>query len=335
MKTRKLKSLGLDEAIKVNTLAQAEWFIKKLYWDDVKPQQLVGNYICQEYKGYFVWTDFLSCSTEYPASDFIKPKKSKFKTLEKRVEALENFIYSSEQQRGKSTQEGGNYNKGFEALEKSIDQVNKTKLQVGKWYKSKTPENPYILFIESKEENKFTSYGISSDGNWINREASPLFIENYINDGLIEATPEEVESALIKEAEKIGFKEGVKVDRSMLPSPINEPVELSIGKTNYRYFQNDNLLDFNGYAIFHNGKWAEIVPNEEETIDWSKAGQLVELKDHKPKVIMLTTGSYNIDANCFSGIVVQEDKIFRFGEYSKHWGMSDFKPFKGELILKN
>lgn len=89
-----------------------------------------------------------------------------------------------------------------------------------------------------------------------------------------------------------------------------------------------------GYA-FHNGKWAEILPNEEETIDWSKAGQLVELKSQENKVVMLTTGAYNIDANCFSAIVVQGNKLFRFGEYSKHWGMYDFKPFKGELTLKN
>ena len=77
----------------------------------------------------------------------------------------------------------------------------KVELEVGKWYKSTTLSNVF-LFLKDKEYGR---YGFDSNG-WYNVTDSNFELEP---DKWTLATKEEVETALIAEAKKRGFKEGV------------------------------------------------------------------------------------------------------------------------------
>ena len=126
----------------------------------------------------------------------------------------------------------------------------KDNLVVGKWYKSGK-----CLFNYQKNSNV---YGFFKDGIWTYKNWSWSFRDK--NASL--ATDEEVKQALIKEAKKRGFKEGVNY-KSM-----NN--ELSVLKAPFRYQEiKKNTLDiWGGYNIFKDGVWATIV---EETITKEQA----------------------------------------------------------------
>lgn len=125
----------------------------------------------------------------------------------------------------------------------------KPKFEVGKWYKvDGTPFMKYLNKYHTVDSN--FGYGINLHGEWTNSE--------FGLDSATPATDKEVEEALIKEAERRGFKEGVKytalgVDGSTLSSK---------GLFNQSFVYKDNHL-WCGYGfIFVNGKWAEITKDE-------------------------------------------------------------------------
>ena len=68
-----------------------------------------------------------------------------------------------------------------------------------------------------------------------------------------EATTEEVETALIEEAKRRGFKEGV------MFYYCNRGSKGIIGEYVDETYFYDNQLRFKGSTIFENGKWAEII----------------------------------------------------------------------------
>ena len=118
-------------------------------------------------------------------------------------------------------------------------------LVVGKWYKSRG-----CLFNYQKQGDV---YGFFTDVGWNNG--------GWIWDGTSAklATDKEVEEALIKEAKKRGFKEGVRVERLL---------ESNLGSLNgdSRTCENKEFKLYHGHLtignllIFHNtGKWATIV----------------------------------------------------------------------------
>jgi hypothetical protein len=67
------------------------------------------------------------------------------------------------------------------------------------------------------------------------------------------ATDKEVEEALIKEAKKIGFKEGVH-----FIDVVDGELEVVDGD-GYKYYPNTDILTLNSDHIYRNGKWAEII----------------------------------------------------------------------------
>lgn len=306
MKTRKLKSLGLDEAIKVNTLAQAEWFIKKLGWEN-RPIKICGKYIVKVRDNVYAWQD--DCERKIlPASDFIKPKKSRLKKLEKRVEALE---------KAKNNISIGN---GLMECKLPFVEEKGEPMIDGTWYK-----NNLGLFVYKSNEMTYGFYG----NIW---RDDIVICYSRLGDNTVKATPKEVESALIKEAERRGFKEGVLVNIEKLVPSYNPDMVLK-GNIDFSEFKEAGYIWFGKQLIFDNGKWAEIIPNEEETIDWSKSGQLVEFSDKEMPIIVMTTGDK--EGQCFSAVVIKSNNISQIGKQSSYWAISDFKPFKGELILKN
>ena len=91
-------------------------------------------------------------------------------------------------------------------LKEYFKEVFETKLEVGKWYKHNR-DSDFIMNITEVLSNKIKTYGILHNDGWtLNWD---IFKDSYFYNGLIPATKEEVEQALIKEANKRGFKSGV------------------------------------------------------------------------------------------------------------------------------
>lgn len=135
----------------------------------------------------------------------------------------------------------------------------KPKLEVGKWYKAYLPQyGGYVLAVFNGYNN--TSYGIhpDKDGEWF-----PC--HNWFSDFNIsqleykEATKEEVEQALIKEA-KNRYKVGDKLSKIIEDHSGGNRIF-----SEYLGLQKSDMtlwIDMDkGYSscIFYNGKWAEIV----------------------------------------------------------------------------
>lgn len=345
---RKLSDLKENECIKVNTLKEAKYFIKKAKWAVGNPpvESLVNNYIISS-KGKLSWvTEVFKDIYLFPASDFIKPKRSnskRIKRLESEVEAIKGvlanigikpivcleFKTTIDSDKIELKYPVSELNVNFEPVRayvnsdetRLVDMPGQTpkELEVGKWYKY----NEWLLcYTRLSEYNILMAYGFDDKGNW--REEG-----NFGNTPSlwIEATKEEVEAALISEAKRRGFKEGVKIDRSMFPTIINEPVTLFNVKTIYRYFPEENTLDYSGYTIFTNGKWAEII--QEKEIDWS-VPQL--MRRDKDNVIVQTTGIGR--ANTFDGLVVLESGRFKKGLFAS-FNKQGFDIFSGSITLKN
>ncbi len=118
-----------------------------------------------------------------------------------------------------------------------------TKLEVGRWYKG--CENEIVCYCGDN-----LGYGFIENGDWYHNsgwEFDSKFTEWKL------ATTEEVEAALIAEAKKRGFKEGVWY---------RKPTFIEEAKGKMIYSINSGELYFTGssYTIFKNGVWAEIIP---------------------------------------------------------------------------
>jgi hypothetical protein len=140
-------------------------------------------------------------------------------------------------------------------------------LEVGKWYKltkdyihlKKGSVFPFIKYQDSLEECAIVGHSIFDN-------SKTDFFAPFSNT-LTPATEKEVEEALIKEAKKRGFKDGVKY-KNRLDSFgfINDSCWEFNGKSNYLGQRGNkvNRLHF----IFDEGKWAEII---KETITKEQA----------------------------------------------------------------
>lgn len=129
---------------------------------------------------------------------------------------------------------------------------NKPKFEVNRWYHS---DNDSLLYITKFSENKmFEGYGFYFN-NWESKQwwAYDHFIRP--------ATLEEVYAALVKEAEKRGFKEGVRV-----VTCLGNSGKLDCSKPFYNI--NDNKLrwadseDAMNNIVFDNGQWATIIKDD-------------------------------------------------------------------------
>ena len=143
-----------------------------------------------------------------------------------------------------------------ELLQKFIPEAFETKRIVGKWY----IDNKYpkcIINYQRTDKNKY-NYGFGLYGSFSNK------LGNYGNERLRLATEEEVSEALINEAKKRGYKEGVRCQFGLIK-------EIRTIETNDFEFKLEyNTLGIkrkNGNAdiIFRSGKWAEIIEETEPT----------------------------------------------------------------------
>lgn len=125
------------------------------------------------------------------------------------------------------------------------------------WYGYKDYKRYCLYFDKCKR----LLYGINANGDWIDH--GPVSWE-FSSSSLVKLLDKEVEEALIKEAKKRGFKEGVEY-KSTGFDKYNFLGELSfcdVHKDNKRYRFNLYDSKFRG-CIYSEGKWAEIVGEKE------------------------------------------------------------------------
>ncbi len=137
-------------------------------------------------------------------------------------------------------------------------------LEVGAWY-----------YVDRKKEDEFKAlvmfkgygietYGFSHYNIWTNIYGSHNTFKNerYI---YTKATHQEIETALINEAKKRGFINGVSYEnRYSSKGVIKEKCFIYNHKTNSLSQVNNNGNN-NVHYIFHNGTWATIIPTKQMT----------------------------------------------------------------------
>jgi hypothetical protein len=129
----------------------------------------------------------------------------------------------------------------------------KEKLEVGKWYIVYHHNGSLNVLFNLKDckDKEANGYGFDEgvwcdyDTNWTNTD----------NDKLTLATDQEVGDALIKEAKKRGFKDGVKI-KCLNP---NIEGEYILNTQFDSLYMEDGDLWFGSEEIFMNGKWAKII----------------------------------------------------------------------------
>lgn len=131
----------------------------------------------------------------------------------------------------------------------------KSELEVGKWYKHKSSGNDYLVNYKG-DGIAYGFFNGSYGFDW-------GFNEDRINQGAKLATEEEVKTALVKEAEKRGFKKGNETTcltangGVIISAPYLNGSDLSVKVDGAN----------SGYAdIFNNGKWATIIKETEVSL---------------------------------------------------------------------
>lgn len=202
-------------------------------------------------------------------------------------------------------------------------------VEIGTWYKHSDPENLYLICINKKGSGRpideYWHYGFDNNGIWYDKYLR-MVTKQVLLDNFTLASREEVESALVKEAEKRGFKKtGYKSEICMLLTFNSEL---------------NTLGYYDMLPVFKDGEWATVIeePKAAIEIDWSKPGQIVQ-GYHDGLPILVTTGCHNVKKNTFQAVTITPRgdsslKDFK-GEYWQRWDKNSFKLYNESITLKN
>lgn len=122
------------------------------------------------------------------------------------------------------------------------------------WYKDDDSPKYMCYFKNGK-----TQHGIDCNGEWF--DAGTYDEELDHNDR--PATPEEIQEALAKEADKKGFKEGVTINRDPLHDE-NKTGDCVLYSNSTEYFKEEDRFRMGRRTIYSKGKWATIVPEKKK-----------------------------------------------------------------------
>jgi len=330
--TRKIKSLKENECILISTKREAR-IIKRKTGCDYTIRDLKGNY-------FFKNGDIMVVSANHnevvlPASDFIKLRlKDQLRQLSDRVGKLEvNGMPVVDEHHVNDYSVSEPYNRAAVAQAKSEEDAAaipvkdaeevKSELEVGKWAKDPTTgESKFLFYIEDIDEsgglNPIFSYGFNLHGNWSGKACRSRDILKWR-----EATHEEVSAALIEEAKRRGYKEGVVV------SELGFTKSGAIEANGFNFESDLNMLLLGNSVIFDNGQWAEIVEQPKE-IDWSVPGQLVV---NEKNYVWLTSGEH--EGRNFEATYMRhgDGAAYKVGHKSNDCVKKMFKPYTGEPII--
>lgn len=143
--------------------------------------------------------------------------------------------------------------KGNKKVKKMFPDVFETKLEIGKWYRY----NGWLICFTGIKNDTYKvellqGYGFDKEMRFResgNFGSSPEY--------WVLATKKEVESAIKKEAERRGFKNGVRVDAKNIG---NGYYRNSLMNSNcFNFDESLNQLCLGNYSIFKDGKWAEVI----------------------------------------------------------------------------
>jgi hypothetical protein len=141
-------------------------------------------------------------------------------------------------------------------IEAQIEAEKNKGFKLNEWYVQEGADSIFYALVENGFGLK--GYGFNSDG-WCDSNTWSTAPQWNVR----EATPQEVEAALTKEAEKRGFKEGVKFQSI---SSSTEMIWLT--SFNLTYNSKHNVLFNNDYGkIFNNGIWAKIIEEPKVVIN--------------------------------------------------------------------
>lgn len=162
-------------------------------------------------------------------------------------------------------------------------------LEVGKWYfiENKdcgTIKTDALIYIQDFKGDDNKNYGFNSHGEWTDM----FWADDLKNMGrIVEATPQEVEKALIEEAKRRGFVNGGVGNNSNIHDKKLENCELLFNKQ-YEFDEEDNLLrvildDYATWTVFKDGKWATIIeqPTDKfaELKEAHRNGKVMQMQD--------------------------------------------------------
>ena len=166
--------------------------------------------------------------------------------LERRLNDVEALITES-----KDTVQS--YKKERKQLKKQLEEL--PKLEVGKWYKFDLS----LMFVKNKPtNNNVIGYGFDGTGLWTDKYH---YWESY-KDNYRPATDKEVQTALIAEAKKRGFKEGGRF-KGVAGTQMDEDVQISKHSPIEFGFPKSSLgLYCQNSWIFRKGKWATIIKDK-------------------------------------------------------------------------
>ena len=130
-----------------------------------------------------------------------------------------------------------------EIIEKEFPKLFK-KEEINGWYKDKEVGGWFVFL-----ENGIVKHGFDGDGDWFycHNQRFKLSYSDF------KATDKEVLEALIKEAKKRGFKEGVRINNECIGY-----IYAGICNSNEIIFEN-GILSIDYVYIYKDGKWAEII----------------------------------------------------------------------------
>ena len=140
-------------------------------------------------------------------------------------------------------------------IEKEFPELfKKDGLEIGKWYKYPDVKN-WKLLITDNTKGKEKGVGFN---------CSEIWMKDWLTNGgdelssLIPCSDKEVEEAIIKEANKRGFKKGVRINSKWLSRPSEKRIDGNfIFDNKFELCATTNASMY--YTIFENGVWAEIV----------------------------------------------------------------------------
>lgn len=192
--------------------------------------------------------------------------------------------------------------------EKALLEDEPKSIEVGKWYKG--IGDKLIFTTSDEQEGRVKAYGFGAMGGWFEDDHD----FTWTTDELKEATKEEVEQSLIKEAKKRGYADGVKVhslghDKQMVI--YNQELNTEYESYYNKLWFGVGLGETNHYVVvFQDGKWAEIVePSFVESSDKIKvAGENIG-----KRVRVIDGGSGATGCNGQTGIIVEKPKKNRNG----------------------
>lgn len=149
--------------------------------------------------------------------------------------------------------------KGIANIQEQIEKLKNEKPEIGSWYKR--PLGTLLCITDNKE--LLFGYGFSASGDWTNND----YAHGQMYKEWTPATDKEVEAALIAEAKKRGFKEGVNVKGYSYTT---------CGHIYKSEFENWLVLGVAcgpNIVIFQEGNWAEIIEEPKVLINGEEMKQ--------------------------------------------------------------